>query len=179
MLRLRPQHPRNLLLERRQMTRYDFGAIAEVIDLDSREDIIVVTRDLSMSGCFVKTNTPFAAGTDVRVRIAYAETDFAATGIVTENINREGMGIEFIDIERHHQATLEAWLGISALNADGYGAPRQALRLKNRLSRQEPPRPLPVAAAIPKPKAERPASLAAELFESARNFWKSREAARH
>lgn len=159
------------------MTRYDFGAIAEVVDLDSREDVIVVTRDLSLSGCFVKTSTPFAAGREVRVRIAYAGADFAAVGIVTENINREGMGIEFIEIEARDEATLEAWLGISALNAHGYGAPGQAVRLKNRLSRQEQPRPLPPAS--PKPKAERPASLAGEWLESARNFWKSRNAARH
>jgi PilZ domain len=158
------------------MTRYDFGAIAEVIDLDSREDIIVVTRDLSLAGCFVKTSTPFAAGTEVRVRIAYAGADFAATGSVTENINREGMGIEFIEIEPHHQVTLEAWLGISALNAEGYGAPTQGVRLKNRLSRQEQPRPLP--ATSPMPKADRPPSLAGELFESARNFWKSRDTTR-
>jgi hypothetical protein len=157
------------------MTRYDFGAIAEVIDLDSREDIIVVTRDVSMRGCFVKTSTPFPAGTEVRVRIAYAGSDFAATGIVTENINREGMGIEFIDMEPRHQATLQTWLGISANPA--YGAPGQAVRVKNRLSRQEQPRPLPVAAS-PMPKADRPASLAGELFESARNFWKSRDATR-
>jgi hypothetical protein len=32
------------------MTRYDFGAIAEVVDLNSREDVIVVTRDLSLAG---------------------------------------------------------------------------------------------------------------------------------
>jgi PilZ domain len=158
------------------MTRYDFGAIAEVIDLDSREDIIVVTRDLSLCGCFVKTSTPFTAGTEVRVRIAYAGSDFAAIGSVTENITCEGMGIEFINIEPRHEATLEAWLGISALNADGYGAPAQGVRLKNRLSRQEQPRPLPVAS--PMPKADRPASLAGELFESARNFWKSRDATR-
>jgi hypothetical protein len=158
------------------MTRYDFGAIAEVIDLDSREDVIVVTRDLSLSGCFVKTNTPFPAGTEVRVRIAYAGSDFAAIGSVTENINCEGMGIEFIEIEPDQQATLEAWLGISSLNPDGNGASKQAVRLKNRLSRQEQPRPIPVAS--PQPNADRPASLAGEWLESARNFWKSRDVTR-
>ena len=45
-------------MERRQMTRYDFGAIAEVVDLNSREDVVVVTRDLSLAGCFVKTRYP-------------------------------------------------------------------------------------------------------------------------
>lgn len=158
------------------MTRYDFGAIAEVIDLDSREDIIVVTRDVSLSGCFVKTRTPFPAGTEVRIRIAYAGSDFAATGSVTENINREGMGIEFVEIEPEHLATLEGWLGVSALFADGHGAPKQAVCLKNRLSRQELPRPVPSASPAQKP--ERPPSLAAEWLESARNFWKSRDATR-
>lgn len=157
------------------MTRYDFGAIAEVVDLDSREDIIVVTRDLSLSGCFVKTRTPFAAGTEVRVRIAYAGSDFAATGSVTDNITREGMGIEFVEIEPRHQATIEAWLGISDVNANGGAAPKD-VRLKNRFSRQEQPRALP--SQDPPPKTERPAPLANQLLESARNFWKFRDETR-
>lgn len=124
------------LVDRRQMTRYDFGAIAEVVDLDSRDDMIVVTRDLSLSGCFVKTRTPFPAGTEVRVRITYAGTDFAAIGSVTPNITREGMGIEFVEVEPEDQAIVERWLGISARGANG----QNGIRLKNRLSRQEPPR---------------------------------------
>lgn len=169
------------MLERRQMTRYDFGAIAEVIDLDSREDIIVVTRDLSLSGCFVKTRSPFPAGTEVRVRIAYAGSDFAATGSVTENITREGMGIEFVHIEPEHLWTIEGWLGVSALNLDGCGGPREAVRLKNRFTRQEQPRCLPSSQDSPKkdpPKTDRPAPLAHQFLESARNFWKSRDATR-
>jgi len=77
------------------MTRYDFGAIAEVIDLDSREDMIGVTRDLSLSGCFIRAKAPFQKGTAVIVRIRCSGTDFAATGRVTGNITPEGMGIEF------------------------------------------------------------------------------------
>ena len=156
------------------MTRYDFGAIAEVIDLDSREDVIVITRDLSLAGCFVKTRTPFRAGTEVRVRITYAGSDFTATGSVTENITREGMGIEFVRIEPEHQAIIEAWLGVPALNAAGYGALAQPLRLGNRLHRHERPRELPPQ----ERKAERPAPLAHQLLESARNFWKSRDLTR-
>lgn len=124
------------MIDRRQMTRYDFGAIAEVVDLDSRDDMIVVTRDLSLSGCFVKTRTPFPAGTEVRVRITYAGADFAAIGSVTPNITREGMGIEFVEVDPEDQAIVERWLGISARAADG----RNGIRLKNRLSRQEHPR---------------------------------------
>jgi len=164
------------LLERRLMTRYDFGAIAEVIDLDSREDIIVVTRDLSLSGCFVKTRTPFPPGTEVRVRIAYAGADFAATGSVTENITREGMGIEFVEIEPEHRATIVEWLGLSPLSAEACGAP-QAVQMRNRLGRREQPQALPSQEQRPQP--DRPAPLAHQLLESARNFWKARDATRH
>jgi len=98
------------LIERRQMTRYDFGAIAEVIDLDSREDIIGVTRDLSLSGCFIRAKAPFQKGTAVIVRIRCSGSDFAATGRVTANVNAQGMGIEFVEIQPKDQATIEQWL---------------------------------------------------------------------
>jgi hypothetical protein len=92
------------------MTRYDFGAIAEVIDLDSREDMIGVTRDLSLSGCFIRAKAPFQKGTAVIVRIRCSGADFAATGRVTGNVNAEGMGIEFVEIQPKDQATIEQWL---------------------------------------------------------------------
>ena len=43
------------MIERRQASRYYFGAIAEIIDLDSNTELVSVTRNLSLSGCFVKT----------------------------------------------------------------------------------------------------------------------------
>jgi hypothetical protein len=98
------------VIERRQMTRYNFGAIAQVIDLDSREDVIAVTRDLSFSGCFVKTNSPFPRGRVVTVRITCLGADFAATGTVTGNITWEGMGIEFTKVGPKDQAVIEQWL---------------------------------------------------------------------
>lgn len=98
------------MIERRQMTRYDFGAIAEIIDLDSREDMIGVTRDLSLSGCFIRTKAPFQQGTAVIVRIRCSGTDFGATGRVTGNINAEGMGVQFVEIRPKDQAIIERWL---------------------------------------------------------------------
>lgn len=98
------------MIERRTMTRYDFGAIAEVIDLDSREDIVAVTRDLSFSGCFIRTKAPFQQGAFVIVRIRCSGTDFAATGKVTANITPEGMGIEFLEIRPNDRAIIEEWL---------------------------------------------------------------------
>lgn len=39
-----------LLIERRGATRYNFGAIAEVTDLDESCELVSLTRDLSFSG---------------------------------------------------------------------------------------------------------------------------------
>jgi hypothetical protein len=101
-------------IERRRATRYNFGAIAEVIDisgdLGARGDLVAMTRDLSLSGCFVKTMTQFAKGTEVRVKITCSGADFAATGKVT-HVTPEGMGIEFVEVLPKDRAIIEEWLG--------------------------------------------------------------------
>lgn len=101
------------MIERRRATRYYFGAIAQIATLDSDAEVVSVTRDLSLSGCFVKTNTPFAQGTEVRVIIMSSGADFAAVGRVTHNITSEGMGIEFVQIAASDQAVIEKWLGLT------------------------------------------------------------------
>lgn len=164
-------------MERRHMTRYDFGAIAEVVDLDSREDVVVVTRDLSLAGCFVKTRYPFPEGTEVRIRITYSGTDFAAIGTVSGNITPEGMGIEFDSIEPKHQAVIEEWLGVTPFRRNPAGAPRgQVIQIKNRLRRREHPLPSAVSATA---KADKPKDFTASLLDSARNLLHLRDEARH
>jgi hypothetical protein len=98
-------------LERRGATRYNFGAIAEVIDLDQSRELVSITRDLSSSGVFVKTTTPFATGTRLRVRITHSGAEFSAMGNVTANVIPTGMGIVFTEIEANDRVILERWLG--------------------------------------------------------------------
>jgi PilZ domain len=164
------------------MTRYDFGAIAEVVDLNSREDVIVVTRDLSLAGCFVKTRYPFPVGTEVRVRITYSGSDFAAIGNVTGNTTPEGMEIEFLTIEPEDRTVIEEWLsGAMFENARGNaeGAPRRkVVPMKNRLRRSEHPHPIRPAVSA-KPKEDKPKPLATSLLDSARNLLHFRDEARH
>jgi hypothetical protein len=154
------------------ITRYDFGAIAEVVDLRSREDVIAVTRDLSLDGCFVKTRMPLPAGTEVRVRIRSAGSDFAAIGNVAGNTS-EGMEIEFVEIAPKDRAIIQEWLSVSAFNnvhpEEAAGGPRgRVVHLRNRLRRREH---VPLAASIaPKPKEEKPKLLANQLLGRARNL---------
>ena len=98
-------------LERRGATRYNFGAIAEVIDIDEPDELVSLTRDLSLAGCFVTTTTPFPKGTRVRVRITHSGGDITTIGNVTGNVTAIGMGIAFTQIEANDRAILERWLG--------------------------------------------------------------------
>jgi hypothetical protein len=97
-------------IERRGAKRHYFGAIAEVINLDERGEFISITRDLSASGCFVKTTTAFATGTRVRVRLRLSGAAFAAIGNVTPNVTPTGMGIVFTEIDENDRVILERWL---------------------------------------------------------------------
>ncbi len=99
--------------DRRGATRYNFGAIAEVIDLDQPDELVSLTRDLSVSGCFVLTTTPMPKGTRVRVRIKSSGAEVTAIGNVTPNVTPRGMGIAFTEIEQNDRATLERWLSES------------------------------------------------------------------
>lgn len=123
--------------ERRRATRYNFGAIAEVIDLGARRDVVAITRDLSLSGCFVKTTTPFAKGTEVRVRISCSGADFAAIGNVTD-VTREGMGIEFAEIQPKDQAIIEGWLGLPHAESIASEAPSSVTPESDHLARTIP-----------------------------------------
>lgn len=101
-------------LDRRGATRYNFGAIAEVIDLDQPDELVSLTRDLSLSGCFVVTTTPFPKGTRVRVRMMSSGGEITAIGHVTANVTPAGMGIAFVHIDPHDRTLLERWLAREA-----------------------------------------------------------------
>jgi PilZ domain-containing protein len=95
----------------RQFGRYSFAATAEVKELGSRTGQVLITRDLSAGGCFVKTVAPFPTGSRIRVHIEHARAEFTAIARVTDNVTAEGMGIEFIEMEPRDRAILEKWLG--------------------------------------------------------------------
>jgi hypothetical protein len=95
----------------RRSDRLSFGATAEVKELDSRKEQVLITRDLSAGGCFVKTAAPLPKGSRIRVRIEHAGAEFTAIGRVTDNVSAEGMGVEFIEMKPRDRALLEKWLG--------------------------------------------------------------------
>jgi hypothetical protein len=94
----------------RRSDRRRFGATAAVKDLGSRNEQVLLTRDLSAGGCFVKTSAPLPKGSRVRVRIEHAGAKFTAVARVTDNVSAEGMGVEFIEMEPNDREILKKWL---------------------------------------------------------------------
>lgn len=99
----------------RRFDRFSFNATAEVKDLGSRNEQILITRDLSTGGCFVKTVAPLPPGTRIRVRIEHDGAEFRAEARVTNNVSATGMGLEFIEVEPNDRAVLEKWLAEKSL----------------------------------------------------------------
>ncbi len=103
-------------IERRRATRRHFVSAVEVINVESRKQLISLTRDLSLCGCFVTVKAPSPKGTRVSLKISNSKANFSAVGEVTHNLFDEGMGIGFVQVEGKDQAILEEWLAEASAN---------------------------------------------------------------
>ncbi len=103
-------------IDRRRATHHLFGGTAEVIDVESQRQLISLTRDLSLYGCFIAAKAPFPKGARVSLKIANSKATFSAVGNVIHNLSDEGMGIAFVQVEAKDQAVLEEWLAEAGAN---------------------------------------------------------------
>jgi PilZ domain len=97
------------LIERPRARRYPFVASIELVEMESESEIREQTTNLSVFGCQVTAQKPFAAGTRVRLRIIHRGAIFAALGHIV-NVGKNSMGVVFTKVEEKDQATLEKWL---------------------------------------------------------------------
>ena len=107
-------------IEQRRATRHHFVSAVEVINVESRKQLISLTRNLSLCGCFVTVKAPSPKGTRVSLKISNSKANFSAVGNVTHNLSDEGMGIEFVKVEGKDQAVLKEWLAEANANAVGH-----------------------------------------------------------
>ena len=103
-------------IERRRATRYHFVSAVEVINIESQKQLVSLTRDLSLCGCFVTVKTASPKGTRVSLKIVNSKANFSAVGNVTHNLSDEGMGIGFVQVGGKDQAVLEEWLAEASAN---------------------------------------------------------------
>jgi hypothetical protein len=87
-----------------------------VINVESQKQLISLTRDLSLCGCFVTAKARSSKGTRVSLKISNSQANFSAVGNVTHNLSDEGMGIEFVQVKAEDRAVLEEWLAEASAN---------------------------------------------------------------
>ena len=78
--------------------------------MQSEQQIAARTKDITLFGCFVETESSFPQGTKVRVRITRAGAQVAALGKVAHSRPNAGMGISFITVKPNSLRILDAWL---------------------------------------------------------------------
>jgi hypothetical protein len=111
----------------RRATRYHFGGVVELTELESGRTIVSMVRALSVYGCFVKTGHGFKLGAKMLVAMTHSGSQFSACGRVA-NQNDAGVGVEFIEMSLGDLQRLEACLAElarseGAEDADHKGAP--------------------------------------------------------
>jgi hypothetical protein len=89
--------------------RKEFAANSVITDVVSEKQLSARTSNLSVSGCFVSTPTPFSKGENIRIAIVHAGARFEGFGRVIF-ANAEGMGVAFTSIEPQYQAVLDRWM---------------------------------------------------------------------
>jgi hypothetical protein len=97
--------------DNRRSTRYPFVARAEIGEMNGSDfRIHARTTEISLHGCFLDMANPLPVGQQVFVKIFTAADYFEAGATVVYSQPNIGIGIEFHDIGRHFQPTLQRWL---------------------------------------------------------------------
>jgi Tfp pilus assembly protein PilZ len=93
----------------RRATRYYFGGVVELTDLESERMIVALVRSLSLYGCFVKTDQSFSLGAKLMLKMTHSGSHFSAHGCVV-NQTEVGIGVEFTEIDPGDRSRLEECL---------------------------------------------------------------------
>jgi hypothetical protein len=93
----------------RRATRYYFGGVVELTDLESGRMIVALIRSLNFYGCSVKTDQSFRLGAGLLLKMTHSGSHFSANGRVV-NQTEIGIGVEFTDIDRSDRSRLEECL---------------------------------------------------------------------
>jgi hypothetical protein len=129
--------------DRRTHPRYAFTATAEVVANESGARLKTRVRDLSQQGCLVDTDSPFALGTEIDVRITRSVESFEARARVVYNQPGKGMGLMFTAVKREQYESLSKWIAESRetswLAANRRRSQRVLMKLPVRVSSETGP----------------------------------------
>lgn len=96
--------------QRTRPMRVPFAAELRATELNSGREIWGETTNLSKGGCFVRTSQSFLQDTLLLIEINNCGVRFVTDARVAYALEREGMGLSFLNIPGNQLRILEEWL---------------------------------------------------------------------
>jgi len=96
--------------ERRRTVRYPFDASAEVTDQQSSGTLSMRMSELSLNGCYLRTESPFPKGTELFLKVFADGAFFEARAVVAYSQSKQGMGVAFRETKPYFVSVLKKWL---------------------------------------------------------------------
>jgi PilZ domain len=90
--------------------RVPFAAELRATELDSGREIWGETTNLSKGGCFVRTSQSFPQDTLLLIEINNCGVRFVTDARVAYALDREGMGLSFLNVPGNQLPILEDWV---------------------------------------------------------------------
>jgi len=94
----------------RRLARLPFTAELRATEWDSGSEVWGETTNLSKGGCFVRAGQSFPKGTLLLVEIRNHGMRFVTDARVAYAVEREGMGLAFLNVPANQLPVLEDWL---------------------------------------------------------------------
>ncbi len=108
--------------DRRRTPRYPFNASIEMREGASQDKRTARVTGLSLNGCYVSTESPYAEGTSLTVKV-FTEAEFyegqASVIYIRENL---GMGLMFTETRPYYLMVLRKWLLSAMMAKKGKGS---------------------------------------------------------
>jgi len=98
----------------RRSPRIRFVATILATDWNSRSEIWGQILNLSKGGCYVRTSQTFPFGALLFIEIRYRGLRFLTDARVTYSVEREGMGLSFLNVPADQLTVLDDWLSSAA-----------------------------------------------------------------
>jgi PilZ domain len=111
---------RNLILrlvEHKKGDRRKFPRVRLATQVECEAAMILTfSRDVSVGGMFVETNTPMPTGSILTLRFNLNnQTSIVAKGVVTYQIKKFGMGVHFLDLTPEDRKSIEDYVSQSTV----------------------------------------------------------------
>ena len=96
--------------DHRRHTRFPFTALVEALEPKTNTQISGRSSDVSISGCYVDTLSPFPIGTVIRIRLTRENVSFEANAKVVFSQIGMGMGVSYISAEKDMFLIYQKWI---------------------------------------------------------------------